>query len=64
MKQLQVMLESTDEWLVQPQEGVGQRADFRMVYQGRTMDVTLYFDGEGEDATCIQASVSMAIDPR
>ena len=29
-----------------------------MTYGGRTISVVLYFDGTGDSATCIQASVS------
>lgn len=57
MKQLQVLLEPTTAWDIQPQLGVGQRASFHMAHNGTVVEVTLYFSGEGEDAHCIQAYV-------
>ena len=57
LKQLQVLLVPSTEWDIQPNTGVGDMANFHMAYNGKVIDVTLYFSGQGENARCIQAVV-------
>lgn len=58
MSQLKAMMPSSSDWTIQDNPGVGDQASFTMTYGGRTISVVLYFDGTGDSATCIQASVS------
>lgn len=57
LRQLQALITADDEWTVQPQQGVGQSAFCTTTVNGETLEVILYFSGEGEDAHCIQAYV-------
>lgn len=57
MNQLQAMLTPTTEWHMEQNGSVGETANFHMAYNGKVIEVTLYFSGEGESARCIQAYV-------